>query len=372
MSPASIGSLHLTKQVSIYIVFFAALASLSLAACQQSAPPPTPAPPVAVRTVPVRLGPVREQIDYVGTVHSQREVRVLARVSGTLLELPVHEGDAVRKGDVIALVSAPEAHARVRHGAADVSRATTESSYLCERFETDRRLATANVLTPAQLDASRKACEASQASVRAAEAGLFEIRSVAAKSTESAPFSGRVLQWLAEPGEHVMPGRPILLLGDDELEVRVPVAESDVERGLSKDGRVELRRGSGAAVTSTIRSIAPLAMGPGRTVEVRISIPETGRLSHGQSVDVGFVTAERTDAVLVPTEAVHRGDDGFALFLVSGGRAQRFAVVLGPREDGWVAVTPPPSKDAHVAVSGLDQLHDGASVYAVDAVRVVR
>lgn len=374
MSSTRLRNARAWKQASTHILLASLLLLLTFSSCRPSPPSPTDPPPFAVRTSPVRTGPIRQRVEYVGTVHSTREIRVLSRVSGTLLDLPIKEGHDVRKGNVIARMSAPEAHARVQQVAAEASRAHTERVYLCNRFDTDQQLADAGALHPAQLDLSRKGCEASQAAERAAKAAHAEVHSVAAKSTESAPFDGRVLQWLAEPGEHLLPGKPLLLLGNQPLEVRIPVAELDVERGLRPGTPVELHKSGEKVVQAAIASVAPMATGPGRTIEVRVPIPEgeRDRFSHGQSMNVSFVVSESEAATSVPVDAIRREGENNVIFLIENDVAKRKTVTLGPRDGAWIAVLPAPGESARVAVTGLDQLRDGMKVYSVMAEGVGR
>jgi hypothetical protein len=112
-----------------------------------------------------------------------------------------------------------------------------------------------------------------------------------------------------------------------------------------------------------------MATGPGRTIDVRIGIPdgERTRFSHGQSVSVSFVVSESDSATSVPVDAIHRQGDVDVVFLVENDVARRKTVTLGPREGAWIAVSPPPGESARVAVTGLDQLRDDMKVYAVAA-----
>jgi len=357
--------------VSTHIILAAALLA---PACSNPPPPEREAPPVAVRVAPVRTGPIQESVEYVGTVRSSREVRVLARVAGTVADLPVEEGGAVSKGTVVARITAPENDARVHQVAAEARRAKTEREYLCNRFDIDKSLADTGAMSSAQLDASKRACESSRAGETAALAARAQVVSIASKATESASLDGVVLQRLVEPGEHVLPGMPLLVVGGEQLEVRVPVAELDVQRGLKENTPVLLRPGVGDPIKSSVAAVAPLATGPGRTIEVRITIPpeKHGGFSHGQSVDVSFIAAEQEIATAVPLDAVVHEAEGPTVFVVEEDIARRKRVSLGLRDRSWIEVSPDLGKDALVAISGQSQLKDGLRVYAVPARGVSR
>lgn len=342
----------------------------ALGACGTPEPGPAEgdAPPRAVRTAPVRVGPLREVVRYVGTVRSHREVTVIAQLGGTIAELPHREGDTVEEGAVVARIVAPETEARADRVRAELQRARSDSAWLCDRYEIDRRLRRSGTVPQAQLDQSRSACRSGRAAVRAVEAQVAEVDALLERTVERAPFAGQVLLWHGEPGENTLPGRPIVRLGDHEREVLVRVSESDVRRGVRVGNTAVLDFGDGSPVGARVTWIAPQATGPARALDVVVALPPERQttLRHGMSVVVSFVLAEVPDAVAVPSRALLDEAERTSVFLVHGGRVERHAVTPGLRADGWVAVAPPPPGNARVVVGNVDTLADGARVYAVE------
>lgn len=369
--------LHGSRSTSMrgIIVIFALLALAAVAGCQSRATAPEPPAEAlqAVRTVQVRSMGLSQTLDYVGTIRHGREIKVLARVVGTLTALPFKEGASVRKRQVLARVSVPELDVRQQRLGADVQRLLTDRDYLCTNLETDVKLRASGAVSQAKVDASRRRCSSAREAVKAAQAGSRELESSRGKAVERAPFSGRVLRWYAEPGEHVARGRPILLLGDDALEVAVQVTETDLVRGVKAGSAVALTlirpttRLVARKHAARIRTVAPMASGPGRTVEVRIGLPAELRSAarHGASVDVAFVLAREEDAVAVPEAALSSSVSGATIFIVNKGRVTAMRIKAGITDEGWVAIKPPPPRGARVAVTNLDVLSDGMKVYPV-------
>ncbi len=329
--------------------------------------------PQAVRTVAVRVMDLHKTLDYVGTVRSRREVKVMSRIMGTLTALPKKEGDRVKKGQAVARISAPELAVRQDRLAADVQRLVADKAYLCNLYETNRKLHTSGAVPQTRVDATRRRCQSATQGLKAAKAGSRELRTKRGKGVERAPLTGRVLRWLAEPGEHVAPGRPILLLGDDRLEVVVQVSETDIARGIHPGTPTILTlNGENATaraqkITVPVRTVAPMAKGPGRTVEVRLELPTDQRklARHGASVNVAFVLAHKKNIVAVPEAALRSDVSGATIFIVKGGTLQALRVKTGITEANWVSVRPQPPKTARVATSNLDVLRNGMKVYAV-------
>jgi HlyD family secretion protein len=349
------------KQVSTY---FAMATGLGAAAC--SSPAPVAAePPLAVRITEVRRTDLAEEVRYIGTVRSVREVTVLARVAGTLDALPVAEGASVRSGEVLARIETPDLAARTSQAASELERARSERDYLCATHETDLRLLEAGAVSQAQVDASGRACRAARSSVAAAGARRSEVGSVLDRRVERAPFAGRVLEHLAESGEAVVQGRPLLLLGDDVLEIEVEVNEHDLALGIQPGTPAVVRPRGEGALRSSVRDIAARAHGPSRTIAVRVDLPEGTSARHGTSAEVSLELARAERVTAVPVDAVTLEHDGTVVYVIEDGLARRQRVEVGIRDDGWIAVQPDLEPGATVAVSNLGALVDGARVYAV-------
>jgi RND family efflux transporter MFP subunit len=249
---------------------------------------------------------------------------------------------------------------------AEVARAKTERDFLCETHETDEKLAASGVISKRQVDLSRKACDAASAALTAAQAGSREIGATQGKTSEQAPFDGRVLQWLVEPGQNVMPATPLLLLGSHDLELRVQVGEKDLERGVREGVPAMVRLGD-QVLRLEISNVAPMAVGPGRTSEVKIPLPNelTSTPAHGSSVRIEFLVAEAPDSLAVPQKALAKIAGKDTVFVIDNGLAQAVAVTSGIGDDGMVAVTGEITAGAWVAVSNLDLLKDNAKVFEV-------
>ncbi|MFP4599657.1 MAG: efflux RND transporter periplasmic adaptor subunit [Persicimonas sp.] len=381
-------TLFLAKRVSIRFVsgYFKGavgvlvllLGSLALVGCEiDGAAPEAPEAQVApaqaasaqaVRVATISARSMRHTLDYVGTVRASRQVAVSAQLPGTLSSLAVDRGDRVAKGQLLAEIEAEDIAARRGQIRAEIRRAKTEHDYLCERFATDKELAEAGVIHGAQLDASRNQCYGSAQAVAAAQAKLGELEATLKKGAVRSPVDGYVLERSAEPGEDVGPGRPLLVLATDGLEVLVPVVESDLRRGIDRGTPAVVGLSQEVDFDAEVDEIAPAAKGPARSAEVTVTLSDSAeRLRPGMSVDVSFVLAELDDATPVPREALVATEEGWAIFVVDGDTASRVEVERGISESGFVAVEPKLDDGAKVAVSNLDVLRDGARVYAVEA-----
>ncbi len=309
--------------------------------------------PVAVRVVqPVRTT-LREEISYLGTVKSVREVRVISRVQGTILSMPIQEGQKVRKGQTVVRILAPELEATVQ-------RLQAEVDYWSRRYEADQRLEKEKAIPPEQVAMSRRAYLSAKAALQGARANLD-------KAVEKAPFNGEMLKWLVDPGQPVMPGQPILILGDNRCEAQVEVIEEDLRKGLRVGMPVIVQAKDGKTVQSTVKEIAPQASGASRTFLVKIPLPQSSRETwrKGESVQLTFVLNTAREAVAVPVEAIADRDNQPHIFLIRDGKAYRQDVSPGIQEGNLVAVDFPYNGTDLVAITNLGLLKDSIPVFAV-------
>lgn len=322
--------------------------------------------PVAVRTVPVHTGNLQARARYLGQVRPVRRATVLARSAGTLVELPHGEGEYVRARQPVARINAPDASARLARVRAELSRAQAERDFLCERHASDRALGEAGALPPNAVTLAAKNCAVAQHAATAVSAQLHEVELAHARSLEVAPFDGRIVRWMAEPGEEVMPGRPLLSIEDSTHEVVVALSESDLARGLGMGSRARLSLRDGQTLDSQLTDLSIDVSGPGRTREASIPLPAGfGDIWSGMSVDVDFILAEAPDATAVPRDALQQDATGHVIFVVLGDHIKRLPVTPGLASGGWVAVTPAPQPGARVVVGAPAGLYDGQRVFAV-------
>ena len=218
------------------------------------------------------------------------------------------------------------------------------------------------------LDDSMRRCDSGTAAFHAAQSAYQETTNIGSKTVERAPFAGKVLRRYVELGQNVMPGTPILLFGNDPLEIRVMVSEKDILKGIKPEIPVRLQFQSGTTIDASATSVSPIAIGIGRLVEVKIAIPKDFGipLTHGMSVDVSFILAQRDNAISVPLGSIKTSSSSNFIFLVEGSRLTKMEVTPGLKESGWVAIDPPFALGAKVVVGNLDALKEGMDVYPVE------
>ncbi len=342
-----------TTKRRVFFILLIVTIILPQVGCNKAREETTPERPVAIRVVKPQITTLLQKISYMGTIHSRREIRIISRVQGTLMELPAAEGAKVRKGDVIARIYSPELEATVE-------RLKAENDYWSRRYEADQRLAAEKAIPSEQLAASKRAYLSSKAALAGAQANMD-------KAIEKAPFSGEILKWMADPGQPVMPGQPILLMGNNQTEVQTEVIEEDLKRGLTPGITSIIYKKDGTIVESTVREVAPQAAGTSRTFMVKVPIPASlqNTWRKGESVKVDFVLKAAPNAVAVPVEAIADRAGNPHIFLIRDSRAYLQPVKPGIQQGDLIQVDFPYNGQDLVAVTNLGSLKDSVVVFTV-------
>ncbi|MBN1541258.1 HlyD family efflux transporter periplasmic adaptor subunit, partial [candidate division KSB1 bacterium] len=268
----------------------------------------------------------------------------------TVRELPVAEGGRIQAGDLLLRLDAPDLQAVV-------DRLRVERDYWEQRSAADRRLAEQNALPAEQAETSLRAFGSADAAYREALSRLE-------KAEDHSPVTGRVLKWLVEPGQHVMPGQPLLLIGDNAAEIRVEVIETDLQRGIREKTRVDYLDNQGVQRHAVVREVAVQAQGAARTFTLRIDPLEADMrdVRLGSAVAIDFILRQAQNILVVPVAAIA---DENRLFVIRDGQAREQRVRTGIEADERIEVDFDWNGQDEVAVSNLSALRDGVPVYAV-------
>jgi len=206
----------------------------------------------------VRIGGV-ERRDLVATVTAsgqiepQRSVDVSADITGRIIEIPVEEGDLVRRGDLVLRIDPSQYEAGVAQARALV--ASSEASLLQARANRDQarraldraielRRQSPNLVSDEQLEQAHTSFDVAEAMASSAEhqvgqaqASLQNSQELLAKTVLRAPMDGEVTRMAVEVGEVAVPGtfsrETGLLMTISDLsiiQVAVRVDETDVVR----------------------------------------------------------------------------------------------------------------------------------------------
>ena len=364
-------------------------------------------------TVPVELGavsrgPLMVTVDEEGMTRVRDRFVVSSPVAGRVLRIELEPGDAVKRGQVVARVRAEapplldertraEAQAAIESARAALGRARAEEqraratlAQLQRELTRIRELAQNRVVAAQELEAREAEAKVAEESVNAAvfavQAATSELQRAQARLapstpdaagrvvTVTAPADGVVLKRLRESESVVPPGDPLIEIGDPHrLEIVADLLSTDAVR-VKRGARAIIEQWGGEQqLEARVRRIEPAgftkisALG---VEEQRVNVildfvdPAAAWAALGDAyrVEVRIVIWEAPAVLKVPTSALFREGEKWAVYTVENGRARRVIVELGHQTGQEAEIVSGVSEGVRVILHPGDTLADGARV----------
>lgn len=316
-----------------------------------------------VVTATVEENEVSVSLRLAGVTRAARRGTPGFELPGRLTERAVSLGSEVREGQAVARLDRREAElARVAAAArlAEVEARLAQAHRDAGRVE---QLAAAKAATREELEMTRAGLAALEAARNAAAAQHDEALRRLDATTLLAPFAGTVTAVLAEPGEWIAPGRPILeLTGNGVVEIAVELPES-VAAAVAAGHTVALTFPYlGRRIEGRFTAVGRAAAGPGRLFPAVVTLPDGAAIPAGVAAEL-LVELPVTASLTVPVAAVlNPGASRPYVFAVYDGVARHVDVQLGSLVGERVAVTAPLAAGDEVVVGGATRLVDGDPV----------
>jgi multidrug efflux system membrane fusion protein len=330
--------------------------------------------PVALATA--ARGDVPIIFSELGTVTPLATITVQTQISGQLVEVRFKEGQAVQKGDVLAVIdprpyqaALDQAKGTLAHDQAYLDNAIVDQ----HRYET---LVKQNSIAEQQL--------ATQVALVKQYQGTVETDKAAVQNAElnlqycyiHSPVTGRVGLRLVDQGNYIEVGSSptgiAVVTQEQPMSVIFTVPEDKVGQVMAR-----VHQNAVLPVTAYDHSGATkLAVGTLTNVDNQID-PTTGMvkmraqfenkdetLFPNQFVNVSLLVDTMHDAVVVPVSAVQHGAPGAFAYLVnkSDSTVSVRPVTEGPSTSDTVAVLSGLQPGEAVVTDGADRLKDGAKV----------
>jgi membrane fusion protein, multidrug efflux system len=360
------------RRLVLRTVGFAMIAGIPVVAAAQSAS----AVPVTVTTAAKQDVPL--WLRGLGTVQAHYAVQLRPRVDGTLTQVPVAEGQEVKKGDLLAVID-PRPYQAVLDAA--VAKKQQDQAQMANA-QTDM----ARYASLVQKDfASRQQLDTQQAMVKQFSAAIVgdDAQIEAAQLNLSfcyiiAPFDGRIGLRNVDPGNIVHPAEatPIVsvmqihpisvtfTLPQDNLPaINAAMAQKQLTVVVyAGDNTTELDRGTLLTPDNTIDTTTG-------TIKLKAIFPnKNNTLWPGQFVNAWLLLGTQTDVVAITNSTVQHGPNGLYVYQVGSDNTVKMQPIVVAREEGGVSVVSSGlSVGATVVVTGQSRLQAGSRVTVLEA-----
>lgn len=309
-----------------------------------------PKAPGSVTTATVKKDNYATDIEAVGTVVADESTAIMPNVTETVTSLNFDDGQAVKKGDLLATLSDAEEQALL---------ASAQSSLAEEEREIARLAALVKdgAAPEAKLQERQTMAEVARQKIREAEARLADRRIVA-------PFDGILGLRRISVGALVSPTTVIATL--DKIDV-VKIDFSVPETALPhlKLGTTISAHAAGArdkAYTGKLSQLDSRIDPVTRSVSARAEVPNPGReLKPGMLVNVRLAMEPRL-SLSVPERALVPVGLRSYVFTIEGDKAKRTEVKTGRRKPGYLEIIDGVTEGQTIITDGIVGLQDGMAV----------
>ena len=321
----------------------------------------------SIRTVMVHIATdaPEEALLLTGEVRARHELDLAFRVGGKLQGRLVDVGSEIHAGQTLAQLDPQDLQLTTQ--AAQAQLAAAESEFTTALAERNRYadLLERRFVSQAAFDQRQHALNAALARRDQAQAQRGLAGNQAAYSTLKSDFPGVVSAVLADAGQVVAPGQPVLRLarsGDREVVVAVPESQIETLRQANQF-IVKLWVDRNTPIQGELRELGAVADAQTRSYPARIRLidpPPSLRLGMTAQVSVGKKTPGK--GIRVPLAAVSSDAQQHFVWMVKDGKLERRQVDLAAfREDGAILAGGLQAGDT-VVMSGIHQLTAGQQV----------
>ena len=289
--------------------------------------------PILVTTDKAFRTNITQVVTATGKIQPEVEVKIAPEVSGEIVEIPVKEGQSVRKGQLLLRIKPDTYRAQVESQQAALSgaqaasvRFRAELSKAESEYKRIQKLYDNGLLSESERNTAKTAYDSAKAGldgamfeIQQAEGALRQINQTLIKTVIYAPSDGTISSLTSRVGERVVgtsqfAGTEVMRIADlDNMEARVNVNENDVvDVKVGDSARITIDAYPDREVRGIVREIASTALtrnaGTQEEVtnfEVKISIPDRSlRLRPGMSATADVETATVKNVIAIPIQAV--------------------------------------------------------------------
>ncbi len=322
-----------------------------------------PGAPLSVSVVQAKVMKMAPKMALPGTVVSLNDSHLASEVEGRVAWV-ANVGTVVAQNDIVAKIDSSVAGLQLASDKANVARLVAQVKYDKSQAIRLQNLFNQNAIATSTRDQAISTRDMDVAALAQARAAASKSQYQYDHSDIRAPFPGRVVQRLINPGEYATAGKDIVRLvdiGSMEVSVQTPIdAARYVHEGLPLTLDIENR-----SVIANVRAIVPVGDIASRSLEVRITLPPGAGLV-GDAVKVYVPSAPPHDVLAVPRDALVLREDNTYVFKVDGKNvAQRVAVETGSEEGSLVEVHGLLAPGERVIVRGAERLETGQKVRAI-------
>jgi membrane fusion protein, multidrug efflux system len=327
---------------------------------------PVAAAPVVRRDVPIYL-------EGLGNVVAGKTVTIRPQVDGRLDKVLFTDGQAVRRGQLLAQIDPRPFQIQLHQGEGALARDEAQLANARKNLERSSALRDEKLIAQQQVDDQAAAASQLEATVRIDRAAIETARLNLDYARIASPIDGVTGVRFVDEGNLIRASDPngiVIVTQLDPISVIFTLPQDDLralstemQRGalpvdvLARDGATPLGSGALAVIDNQINQTTG-------TLRLKATVPNPKHvLWPNQFVNVRLRLTTRQGALVMPATAVQRGPNGTFVYVVGDDltAAQR-PIELEASQDDFVIVAKGVNEGERVVVDGQGQLRPGSKV----------
>lgn len=325
---------------------------------------------VSVELAKAERKSVPVDVDSIGTVTPISSVALKSRVETTIVSVHFEDGAKVNEGDLLFTLDARQIDAQIEQAEGMLAKDQAQLEGAQRDFKRYGELIGKGATTQVNLDNAKTAADILIGTIKADQAALDNLKVQKSYTLIRSPFAGRISAANVKVGNFVRPAdtAPLAVINQMApvyvtfaipqrvlVDLREAMAKADSKVTATIPGHQRSEDGKVAMVENTVDATTGM-------VTVRgIMNNENETLWPGTLVATKLIIRNE-NAVVVPTVAVQRSQNGNYVFVVKDGVAKVQPVKIGRTFQGTSVISEGLSGDENVVVDGQLLLSDGTRV----------
>jgi len=311
-------------------------------------------------------------INLSGQVEGSQKATLSTRIMGLITKVYVKLGDPVHEGQLLVSISNQDLQAK--KGQIEASISTAQAGLSNARKDLDRfnLLAKQNSATPKELENITLQYKTALSQLDAAIQMRKEIDANLKYARLTAPFSGNVIQKLADVGSLASPGTPILTIEQiGTYQVNASVPENQINQIHLGDLAAVHIESANKILKGTITQINSSSEYSGGSYIIKVSLPQDSQkdIRSGMYANISIdkkttnLGDNSTHSVLVPVSSIIHKDELEGLYTLGNNNTALLRWVrLGKTFGDQVEVLSGLEKSESFIVHANGKLYDGAPI----------
>ncbi len=313
-------------------------------------------PKINVITLTLSPTTITNRINLPGSIEPWTKLRLMSKLSGTVVAVLVKEGDRVKKGDSLARIEATDYQIALDRSKAAYNLAKAE-------YKRDKSMYDKGVIATSALDTKKTR-------LQTAKADYENARLLLSRTTVTSPMDGVIRSLNAKVGLQLSIGDPLAeILEIDRLKGVVGIPESDVSAVRTLDSvDITIQALNNKKVTAKKFFLSPSPENIARLYNLELEINNSdGDILAGMFIRADIIKKQADNILKIPFYSVISRNNEQYVYIEENGIAKKKAVTLGIMEKWMVQVTSGLQNGDKVIIEGHRDVENDQKVKIVKA-----